>query len=57
MKILLELSQENKDKIIVEVLVEILEDSLGSGFTHPDDIKYNKKLQKAASILLEYYGY
>ena len=57
MKILLELSQENKDTIIVEALADILKDSLGDGFNHPDDVKYNKKLQKAASILLDYYGY
>lgn len=57
MKILLELSQENKDTIIVEALADILEDSLLDGFNHPDDIKYNKRLQKAASLLLDYYGY
>lgn len=57
MKVYVEASLEDMDKIMVELLKELIDDNKYTGFDHPDDVKYNKKLKKAANILLDYYGY
>ena len=47
-----------KDAVMIEFLKDDLDTVLQSLIedTHPDDVKYNKKLIKAYRRILDYYG-
>ena len=57
MKIYVEADLEAIDRIMVEGLKTLITDIKNSGCFHAEDINYEKKLRKAANILLDYYGY
>lgn len=50
------ISMEECDRILVHTLKYYKKLNAESGVTHPEDIKYNKKLKKSINFILGYLG-
>jgi hypothetical protein len=50
------ISWEECDKIVAHTLKFYKKLNRESGGTHPEDIKYNKKLKKSVDFILKYLG-
>ena len=50
------ISWEECDRILVHTLRYYKKLNSESGLTHPEDIKYNKKLKKSINFILGYLG-
>lgn len=50
------ISWEECDKVVIHTLKHYKYLADESNFTHPEDIKYNKKLKKSIDFVLKYLG-